>query len=338
MRTSAKKRLHFFIAAIIVYVLGFQFIPESLQFDGDLATLFPLIIAGFSYFVFLPVLYWLWVIKAGKQKPWRIILVFSLSSLCARYSFPTDIAQYFEFIMFLRYPLIAILLIVELYLMVTIVKGLWQARKLSGDPRIHVIDKYQGDDKKLALALTFSWEPASWYYAIPKFSKKHIPALGQLVTKSATRWHWLALLLACIIVGSFSYYLLVGWSEIVALFVASFIFYCLISLTANHRVARNYSVYANEECLIINNGFLGFSCIKIDEIENANLGEWQKLANKEQLMFGKGKKANVELVFTSEQFYSGALGQFPEKVSKLWLHVEQPKQFVEEINKLKAAV
>ena len=45
------------------------------------------------------------------------------------------------------------LLIIELYLIVTIVKGLWQARKLSGDPRIHTFEQYQDDEKKLAVAL-----------------------------------------------------------------------------------------------------------------------------------------------------------------------------------------
>ena len=335
MRTPVKKRLQFFAVAIVVYVLGFNFIPESLNYDGNVESILPLLVAVFGYFVFLPILHWLWVIKAGKQKAWKIILVFSLSSLCARYSFPTDLAQYFEFILFLRYPLIAILLIVELYLMVTIIKGLWQARKLSGDPRIHIAGKYKDDDKKLAMALTLAWEPASWYYGIPKFSKNHTQKLGQLSTKSASRLHWMMLIFACFFIGCLSYYLLVDWSELTAFIVASFAFYSAIMTTANHRVARHYSIYHTGENLVINNAFLGFTTINIDDIKSIEQGQWQKSADKEQVMFGKGDNANVELTFNNEQFYSGTMGQFPEQISKLWLHVSQPEQFVEKINKLK---
>ena len=133
MRTPTKKRLQFFLVAITTYVLGFQFIPENLNYNGTITSLTPLLLAIAGYFIFLPILHWFWVIKAGQQKAWKIILIFSLISLCARYSFPKDIAQYFEFIMFLRYPIIGVLLIIELYLMVMIIKGLWQARSLSGE-------------------------------------------------------------------------------------------------------------------------------------------------------------------------------------------------------------
>jgi hypothetical protein len=337
MRTPVKKRLQFFAVAIIVYLLGFNFIPESLIYDGSVESIIPLLIAIFGYFIFLPILHWLWVIKAGKQKAWRIVLVFSLSSLCARYSFPTDVAQYFEFILFLRYPLIAILLIVELYLMVTIIKGLWQARKLSGDPRIHISKQYKDDDKKLAIALILAWEPASWYYAIPKFSKNHSQKLAQLATKSASRLHWMMLIFTCFFVGSVSYYLLVDWSELTALVVASFAFYSVIMSTANHRVARHYSVYTNGDSLVINNGFLGFSTINIDDIKLIEQGHWKKSVDKDQLMLGKGDTSNVQLTFNNEQFYSGTMGQFPEQILKIRLNVDQPENFVEAMNMLSVA-
>lgn len=331
MRTSIKKRLQFFVVAIIVYVIGFQLIPENLLYDGSIQSLLPLILAVVGYFIFLPILHWLWVIKAGKQKAWKILLIFSLSSVCARYSFPKEIAQYFEFIMYLRYPIIAILLIIELYLMVTIVKGLWQARKLSGDPRIHTVKKYQHDDKKLALALPMSWEPASWYYAIPKFSKQHVKALGRLVTNSMARSHWFILIAACFFTGSLSYYLLEKWSEITALFISGLAFYSMVFITANYRVSRHYSIYIKDKKLIINNAFWGFMVVDVENIATITEGRWAKKENKEQLMLGKGNEANIEIVFKTEQTFLGTLGQFPENIDKVWLHVEQAKQLIDNV-------
>jgi len=331
MRTSAKKRLQFFTVAITVYILGFQLIPENMNLDGNVQSLIPLILAVVGYFVFLPILHWFWVIKAGKQKAWKVILILSLSSVCARYSFPENIAQYFEFIMYLRYPIIAVLLIVELYLMVMIVKGLWQARNLSGDPRIHVVEKYKDDEKKLSLALPMSWEPASWYYAIPKFSRQHTQTICRLVTRSMLVTHWLTLIGGCFFVGSLSYYLLVDWSEIAALILASISFYTVIFVTANHRVAKNYSVYLCGDKLVINNAFMSFMIINTQNITSVNQGKWYKADDKEQLMLGKGDTANIELCFSEEQTYLATMGQFPEQVSKLWLHVDQPTELVNQL-------
>jgi hypothetical protein len=334
MRTPIKKRLQFLTVAVIVYVIGFQFLPENLNYNGTIQSLMPLLLAVAGYFVLLPVLHWFWVIKAGQQKKWKIILIFSLSSLCARYSFPKDIAQYFEFIMYVRYPLIGILLIIELYLLVMIVKGLWQARKLSGDPRIHTFEKYQNDEKKLALALPMSWEPASWYYAIPKFSRKHTQSITKLVTRSMRTSHWLMLVAACFTVGSLSYISLVDWSEITAFIFASLSFYTVIFVTANHRVAKRYSIYLLGEKLIINNAFTSFIIIDTQNISAINQGYWNKADDKEQLMLGQGSTANIEMNFNEEETYLATMGQFPEKVSKLRLHVENPKVLIEQLSKV----
>lgn len=334
MRTPIKKRLQFLTIAVIVYVIGFQLLPENLNYNGTIQSLMPLLLAVAGYFVLLPVLHWFWVIKAGQQKAWKIILILSLSCACARYSFPEDIAQYFEFIMYVRYPLIGILLIIELYLMVTIVKGLWQARKLSGDPRIHTFEKYQDDEKKLALALPMSWEPASWYYAIPKFTRNHTQAIGQLVTRSMATSHWLMLVAACFIVGSLSYVLLVDWSELTALLVASFSFYTIVFVTANHRVAKEYSIYLQGDKLIINNAFMSFIIIDIQNISKINQGHWYKADDKEQLILGQGGTANIEMNFNEEETYLATMGQFPEQVSKLRLHVDKPALLIEQLNKV----
>jgi hypothetical protein len=334
MRTTIKKRLQFLMVAVIVYVLGFQFLPENLNYNSSVQSLIPLLLAVAGYFVLLPVLHWFWVIKAGQQNAWKVILIFSLSCLCARYSFPKDIAQYFEFIMYVRYPLIGILLIIELYLLVMIVKGLWQARKLSGDPRIHTFEKYKDDEKNLALALPMSWEPASWYYAIPKFSRNHAQSIGQLVTHSKKTSHWLMLVAACFIAGSISYILLVDWSEIGAFIFASLSFYMVIFVTANHRVAKKYSIYLLGDKLIINNAFTSFIIIDTQNISAINQGQWNKADDKERLMLGQGSNVNIELCFNEEETYLATMGQLPEKVSKLWLHVKEPALLIKELSKV----
>ena len=334
MRTTIKKRLQFLMVAVIVYVLGFQFLPENLNYNSSVQSLIPLLLAVAGYFVLLPVLHWFWVIKAGQQNAWKVILIFSLSCLCARYSFPKDIAQYFEFIMYVRYPLIGILLIIELYLLVMIVKGLWQARKLSGDPRIHTFEKYKDDEKNLALALPMSWEPASWYYAIPKFSRNHAQSIGQLVTHSKKTSHWLMLVAACSIAGSISYISLVDWSEIGAFIFASLSFYMVIFVTANHRVAKKYSIYLLGDKLIINNAFTSFIIIDTQNISAINQGQWNKADDKERLMLGQGSNVNIELCFNEEETYLATMGQLPEKVSKLWLHVKEPALLIKELSKV----
>lgn len=326
MRNSTKKRLQFFIVAIIIFASGFQWLPEQLALNGDWIKLSPLLLAGFGYFVFLPVLYWFWVIKAGQQKPWKMLLIISLSCLCARYSFPNNVAEYFDFITYVRYPIIAILLIIELYLMVTIIRGLWQARKLSGDPRVHTFEKYKDDEKKLTAALPLSWEPASWYYAIPRFSRNHAKAIAQLKLKSANKLHWLALMAFCIVGSIGCYLVIVQWSEIAAIIVSSLFFYSVIFLTANYRVARRFSIYKTEDKLVINSAFLSFIIIDLAHIEAINIGEFNRHENKEQLTLGQGEIANVELVFNTPQTYLAMMGSFPEQVERLWLNVEEASE------------
>lgn len=262
MRTTVKYRLLFLLIAISCYYLGFTFIPET---TDTALGLYPVIFASITYFALLPVLYWFMIIKAGKQKAWKLILIFSLSSAIARYSYPEDVAQYFDFIIWLRYPIIAILLILELFLISVVVKGLWQARTLSGDPRIGVFEKYD-DEKKQGLALTLATEPASWYYAIPRLSRRHIKALDTITLLSGKAWHITLVIFSLLCIATISYQLLVQWSEMVALIVASFIMYGLIIFIANYRLSRHYSLYIQDEKLIINNSIFNFMVIPLKDI------------------------------------------------------------------------
>ncbi len=329
MRVAVKKRILFLSIALLTNTLGFQFLPQQWQYQASFINILPIALASIAYFVFLPVLYWFYIIKANQQKPWKLVLIFSLSCFCARYSFPTSIAEYFEFIAWVRYPIIAILLMVEFYLVYTIIKGLWGARNLSGDPRLHVIDRYIDDEKKLALALPLAWEPASWYYAIPKFSRQHITAITNLSLASANRLHWLSLILGCTFLASASYYFLIAWSELAAIIVSSLIIYGVIFLTANYRIARYYSIYLSQNKLVINNAFFGILVVNIEQIEAISIVQWQCEKNSEQLFLGKGNKGNIEIKFTQQQTYHGSIGQFPTHVETIILQVEEPDKLVD---------
>ncbi|MFD2167589.1 hypothetical protein ACFSJY_15165 [Thalassotalea euphylliae] len=324
MRTPVKKRLHYFLTAISCYLLAHYLLPEQVDLAGDWLELLPVITASFSFFFLLPVLYWLWVIKAGEQKPWKMLIGLSLSFLVARYTFPEDVAAYFEFITYLRYPIIAIVLIIECYLIFTIVKGLWQARRLKGDPRIHTYEKYKNDDKKLTASMPVASEPATWFYVIPKFTRDHPKAMANLVLRSAKPMHFAFMLLACLASGSGFYWLLVDWSELAALFVASMCFYTVFFVTANYRIARHFSCYVIDNKLVINNSFLNLMVIDLDAIDSIQVGEFVRADNKEQICLGRGEVANVEISFSATQQYLGMLGQFNESVDKVWLCLDNP--------------
>jgi hypothetical protein len=336
MRRSVKLRLSFLLTAIASYVLGFNLLPESLSNDTEIAILG--VIAA-VYFVLLPILYWIWIIKAGKQKAWKLLLIFSLSGLMARLSFPAEVASYFEFIMWFRYPIIAVLLLIELYLMASIAKGLWQARNMKGDPRVHIVDKYQDeDDKKRSLALVLASEPASWYYAIPWFSRQHVSSDNAIELLSGKTWMWLLMLLGTLAMSTVCFMLLSLWSELVAIIVTSIIAYGVVFVTANYRVSKHYSLYVQQDKLVINNSMWGFLTVNIAEIAELEVGTWDKssaLNNngsaEELLCFGRGVNANIKLQFSQPQTYFGALGQLPEKIEQLYLVVSDPEALAQQL-------
>lgn len=335
MRRSVKFRISFLALAIISYVLGFNTLPDTLLTDIDELKLAA--VAGL-YFVILPIFYWLWIIKAGQQKAWKLLLIFSLSGLMARLSFPAEIASYFEFIMWFRYPIIAILLVIELYLMVSIVKGLWQARSLKGDPRVHIVEKYQDeDDKKRSLALVLASEPASWYYAIPWFTRNHVESDHSIALLSGKPWAWLLMLIATIASATVVYLLLAQWSELVAIIISSIIAYGVIFITANYRVSRHYSVYIQQGKLVINNSMWGFLAIDINDIAEVEVGEWHKQTQDSELLsVGRGTSANLQLKFSQPQTYFGALGQLPEQIEELKLVVSDPQGLATELELLRS--
>ncbi|EDQ02585.1 hypothetical protein [Shewanella benthica] len=323
MRISIKFRLIFLICAIISYTLGFQLLPENL--DGANSHLYVLVFS-MLYFFILPIIYWYCIIEVGKQKLWKMLLIFSLSSLMARFSFPAEIASYFEFIAWLRYPIIAILLAIELYLMVSIIKALWQARNLSGDPRVHILDTFQEeDDKKRSLALVLASEPASWYYAIPYLSRNHVSGITNLKLRSAARWHWLMMTLATLAMAALAYVIISPWSELLAIIVSSITGYGVIMLAANYRISSHFSIYGHRDKLVINNSIWGFISIKVEDIASVALGRYPRKDDKEGLHFGYGDSSNIKLSFIRPQSYFGGMGQLTERVDVIDMHVSEPQ-------------
>lgn len=371
LRRPAKYRIYFLILMIIVYWLGFNLLPEQLTQTSEQLSL---ALVSALYFVLLPLLYWYWIIKIGAQKSWRILVILSLSSLMARLSYPPQIAEYFEFVAWLRFPIIAILLLIELYLMVSIIKGLWQARKASGDPRLAIIAQYAEtveqekgdeanelrtlnikgasntdfpknqmlDDKKLTLGLILATEPASWYYAIPYFSRRHPLSITQLKLLSAQPWHALVIIMCLIAAATVSYTLVDNVSHIAAVFVSGLILYSVVLIAANYRISRYYSLYQREGKLIINNGIWGFMSIDLTQISELKLGTFlahvqpQQMGGKsvgdstaihatEILTIGRGDTANVQLIFKRPQTYYGGMGQLPEPLTVINLVVDEPQ-------------
>ena len=379
MRSAIKYRVIFLLSAVCCYLLGFEFLPDSFLMDNHSNTdLYTLLTFSLLYFGLLPLLYWFWVIKAGKQKPWKMILILSLSCVMARFSFPTEMAGYFEFVAWLRYPIIAVFLVLELVVMASLVKGLWQARKAVGDPRVtllvaeqqkateqaessamqdepqalDVLSKGSRKDKlakefsesraqaRLSLGLTLASEPACWYYALPYFSRKHIKSGVNLQLMTAQRWHWFVMAAATIVLGIGSYLALYEWSELAAIIVSSLMFYSLIFVTANHRLSRHYSLYLTDEHLVINNTFWGLSLVPLTEIKSyrevdssspvdARLDQGDQVdTKKERLQLGRGRTANIELIFNRPITYHGAMAQLPESWSQISLVVDDPKAFI----------
>lgn len=337
MRTTTKKRIQFFALAFVSYYTSSTLMPESMpsltlgsdtlqnlleSFSANPQIWLGLAAATVLIFVVVPLFYIAWMIKPSNQPRWKILLVLSLSCLVARYQYPPEIAQYFDFIAWLRYPIIAVVLVFELYLIGSVIKSLWQARTLAGDPRINVLKQYQDQEKKREIGLVFAFEPASWYYAIPRFTRKHPLAIGHLQLLSAKAWHLALVLLSLVAITFASYVLLLDWSELGAVIVSTLWAYCLILVIANYRVSKHFSLYLQDGQLIINNAWWGFIAIDINNIAECKIGEWNKQENEETLTFGRGDTANLEIKFKTSETYYSAMAQFSDEADGVFLNVE----------------
>ncbi|WP_418358104.1 MULTISPECIES: hypothetical protein [Shewanella] len=331
MRATIKYRLVFLALMVISFVIGVHWTPEALASDTDKRALY---LISVLYFVLLPLSYWYCIIKKGAQKLWKIIIVFSLSSLVARLSFPAEVAHYFEFIAWLRYPIIAVLLVIELYLIVSVVRGLFKVRKLKGDPRVGAVETYrEGDEKSLTIALIMASEATNWFYAIAWFSRNHPPAIANIHLHSASRWHVWLMLTGCIMASCGSYFLLVSWSEWAAIIVSSIIGYTLMSMVANHRLSRYYSLYFMRDNVVINNSLWGFMVINLTDIADVTNQPLAKIDqdDSETISIGRGQ-SNVTIKLNRPVIYHGGMGQLPEPMTVIHLSVDEPQQLINTLN------
>ncbi|GHB70055.1 hypothetical protein GCM10008107_19260 [Psychrosphaera saromensis] len=368
MRRPAKFRLLFLIVAIVSYWVTSKVMPDTvpsaiswLDYQSPWFVLgnviwLKLLAVTSLFFIVIPACYWFFVIKAGEQPVWKIIMIFSLSSLIARYQYPEQIAQYFEFIMYLRYPIIAVLLILELFLMYTIVKSLWNARKLSGDPRIHTNIKYAEKlanlglsnkekdklERENALALAFAYEPTSWYYAIKYFSRNHVKNIANINLLSAYRMHLVFALLALVGVAYLCYWLLFDFSQTLAIVIATFVSYSITMVVANHRASRHHSLYLMDDHLVINDSLWGLLIVDVNKIASlqtieSEQGESAKELDKDQdqLKIGRGD-ANIRLTFTEPQSFFTGMGMTCDKVESVNLAVDTPEPVILEFNKIRS--
>jgi len=333
VRKPIRFRLIYLLIAISTYTAGFLLLPDTTQSSRDTFISGAFLLA---YFVLLPALFWYCVIKVGQQKRWKIIIPLSVACVVARYSMPPSLAAYFEFLSWARYPIIAILLIIELAVIYHVVSMLWKSRKISGDPRVNaLINDPDNDDKKRELAFMMASEPASWYYAFPRFSKKHIPAISNLSLRSASRWHITLVVISLFTVTTISYTLLMQWSELAAIIVSTLIGYGIISLIASHRISRHYSVYIHNNHLVVNATFFNLLLAPVSQINACETGEWQ--CHKEQVKIGRGTYANIKLTFSKPVLWFTMMGIFNEKIDEVFLCVDNPNALMASLYKCEAS-
>ena len=204
------------------------------------------------------------------------------------------------------------------------------ARKILGDPRISVLQIYKDGSVEREAGLLMAYEPATWHYMIPWFSRNHPPAIGQLKLLSSTCPHFISLLLADVAFIFISYFLLVSWSFLAAIVVATILFLGIFALIANYRFSKHYSIYFQDGKLGINNAWWALIVIELNEISSYEIVD--KKVDDEKLCLGRGMP-NIQLVLSIPQRYYSFLGITSEKISELFMCVDQADSVVQAIKK-----
>ncbi len=328
MQKSAQYRLIYFVLMVATFAGGYYFLPDTIRLPQDkwLTALF----AGL-YFIILPAAYYVCVVVKGKQKLWKIIISFSLAAVAARYTFPEDLAAYFEFISWLRYPIAAVLIILEFALVYMVVKSLWKARHLPGDPRLHAHKAYAEDDKKRMTAVLWAHEPASWFYAIPRFTRRHVSPVGKLHTKSDSVIYQCVLTGGIVLAAALSYWLLAEWSHTAAVIVCSLILWTMISAIASIRIGKHFSLYIQDDDLVINPGFYSTLFARLSAIESAEAGSWSRADCGDALILGQGDEANVRIRFSKPALLYSMMATFEDWQDEVYLICRDPQQVADSL-------
>lgn len=337
MRQTTRARLSFFCVAILLCASAFWLLPASLISTGDFVVT---ALYGGLLFIAMPALYAYLVIYKGKQAKWKILLSFSLAALVARYAFPPEIANYFEFIAYIRYPLAAVLILLEFILMGHVIKSIWQARHLKGDPRVHAAakaEKTEGRQKEMTVLMAY--EPASWYYSLPWLSRQHPTALTRLNLRSARLWHFIISLTVLIAASAVAYWSLTFVSDIAAIVVASLILWGVVYVVANFRVSRSFSLYQLDSTLVVNASYFTLYCIDVANIREVEIAQWPEEEYEDAPVAGRGIP-NVKLSFHDAITEYSMMATMTEKVDTLYLVVEKPEVLAklapEEVIRLRA--
>ena len=330
MRKPVKYRLIYLSIAFATYISGFLWLPEDMAHPMQ-----PVL--SYTYLgillVALPALYYPLVVIGGKQKLWRILVPISLGVVVARYTLPDALAAHFEFISYLRYPIIAVILVIEFAVIFHVLSSLWKARKLHGDPRLHALAAHRDDERKQSMAVMAASEPASYYYAIPFLSRNHPPALTNLTLLSAARWHIALVLSLLAVLTVFGYFIIAQFSAIAAIIVTTVLCWSSVSLIASHRISRYYSLYLSHGHLMVNASFYNVICVPVADISGVEAGSWTKDSLADALAIGRGDTFNLRLRLYREVNWLTMMGLAVEPVSEIYLNVESPERLCAALQK-----
>ncbi|WP_028115363.1 hypothetical protein [Ferrimonas senticii] len=332
MTTANRSRLLYLCLLFIVYATSLWLMPDSLN-HSEAQRQFAL--ASALMFLVLPLMNWWLLIRTGINKAWRLLLVFGLSSTLARFTFPAELQHYFEFIMWLRFPIIAIVVLFELALVGSVLQSLWQCRKQTGDPRVSaaINNRSEADEKRRTLKMISIAELTAWLHLLPWLRRTQATAITNLNTLMAHRVHLLAILTLLLLASSGSYVLLLPVHSWLAVGVSGIIAYGLIHLLANHFIARDHSVYLNQQELVLNVGLWGMMVVNINDIAQIELGDDDVTTDASQLTLGRANQQPIlRLTLAKPQHYYSAGGIHCDTYEQLQLHLDNPEVLLEAIN------
>ena len=100
-------------------------------------------------------------------------------------------------------------------------------------------------------------------------------------------------------------------------------------MLANHRIARYYSLYSQNNSLIVNNTIFNFMVIPFTAIESIQINnKFNADSVDNSIKIGRAKQHNIIMNFNSSITYWGMSGMFVEQVKHILLNVKNPHEFV----------
>lgn len=177
--------------------------------------------------------------------------------------------MYFNFIAWLKWPVI-ILFSPQILIVIFSIKSIWKNRAIKTDPRISILqeDRFANEHLK-RIGLMVAYEPASWFYFFPAFSKKLKP-LGRIKSSGGSIFFCVSLMFLTVTLSLLSYRLISPYDQFIAAGISGVTLYFLVSVWANFRCTRYHSLAECNGKIIVNNGFYDFCFFEkkaVDSIE-----------------------------------------------------------------------